>query len=150
MRKFLTVLASFIIMLCIGSVYAWSIIASELIEEYGFSASQSQIIFGTLIAIFPVTMILVGQLGEKNKAQIFRLHIGLIIFFRIFFSKLFSRTFHFNFDRYWSSSWYSYRFRLLGCSYFASSMVSRKKRAHNGHSGRMFWFRCSIYVGNFR
>jgi OFA family oxalate/formate antiporter-like MFS transporter len=55
MKRYLTVFSSFIIMLCIGSVYAWSLIASYLIEAYGFTASQSQIIFGTLIAIFPMS-----------------------------------------------------------------------------------------------
>lgn len=78
MRKYITVFASFVIMLCIGSVYAWSIIASELIEKFRFSVSQSQMIFGTQIAIFPVTMIFVGQLGKRIKHK-------------FHFSELFSR-----------------------------------------------------------
>lgn len=65
MKKFLTVFAAFIIMLCLGSVYAWSLIASELMSVYNFTATQSQIIFGTIIAIFPTTMIFVGQLARK-------------------------------------------------------------------------------------
>lgn len=85
MRKYLTVAASFIIMLCIGSVYAWSIIASELIEQYGFSASQSQIIFGMIIAIFPVTMIFAGQLGDKIQYRYFG-YISGILFFTGYFS----------------------------------------------------------------
>lgn len=69
MKRYLTVVASFIIMLCLGSVYAWSIIASELIDKYSFSASQAQIIFGSIIAVFPLTMIFVGQIGKKIKAR---------------------------------------------------------------------------------
>lgn len=65
MKRILTVFAAFIIMLCLGSIYAWSLIASELMSVYNFSAAQSQIIFGTIIAIFPVTMIFVGQLAAK-------------------------------------------------------------------------------------
>ena len=84
MKKILTVAASFIIMLCIGSVYAWSIIASELIEQYGFSASQSQIIFGLIIAIFPVTMIFVGQLGKKMKHRHFGYISGMLFFIGYF------------------------------------------------------------------
>jgi MFS transporter, OFA family, oxalate/formate antiporter len=80
MKKHLTVLASFIIMLCTGSVYAWSIIASELIEVFDFSASQSQIIFGMIIAVFPVTMIFVGQLGIKVKHRYFGYISGLLFF----------------------------------------------------------------------
>ncbi len=80
MKKYLTVLASFVVMLCIGSVYAWSIIASELIEKYGFSASQSQLIFGTLIAIFPVTMIFVGQLSKIINQRYFGYISGILFF----------------------------------------------------------------------
>jgi len=58
-------------MLCIGSVYAWSIVASELIKEYSFSAFQTQLTFGILIAIFPVTMIFVGQLEKRVKHRYF-------------------------------------------------------------------------------
>ncbi len=57
-------------MLCIGSIYAWSIIASELIKDYNFSASQTQIIFGTVIAVFPISMIFVGQLGKKVSPRV--------------------------------------------------------------------------------
>lgn len=65
-------------MLCIGSVYGWSIIAAELIGNYGFSASQSQIIFGTLIAVFPVTMIFVGQLGKRMPHRYFGYVAGIL------------------------------------------------------------------------
>lgn len=65
MKRYLTVLAAFVVMLCIGSVYAWSIVAAELMTGYGFSGAQSQTIFGTLIAVFPVAMIFVGRLAER-------------------------------------------------------------------------------------
>ncbi|MCK4530513.1 MAG: MFS transporter [Candidatus Marinimicrobia bacterium] len=80
MKKYLTLFASFIIMLCIGSVYAWSIIASELISKYHFSAFQSQVIFGSIIAIFPATMILVGRLGRKIKFRTIGYISGLLFF----------------------------------------------------------------------
>jgi MFS transporter, OFA family, oxalate/formate antiporter len=78
MKRYSTLLASFVIMLAIGSIYAWSIIASELIEEFGFSGSQTQTIFGTLVAIFPVTMILVGKLSRKMRHQYFGYIAGLL------------------------------------------------------------------------
>ena len=80
MNRYFTVFASFIIMLCIGSVYAWSIIASELIRHYHFSASQAQVIFGTLIAIFPTSMILAGHLGKKIKFRYLGYISGLLFF----------------------------------------------------------------------
>lgn len=70
MNKYLTVLASFGIMLCIGSIYAWSLIADELMQQYNFTASQSQIVFGTVIAVFPVSMIFVGQWGRRANPRL--------------------------------------------------------------------------------
>lgn len=80
MKKYFTLGASFVIMLCIGSVYAWSIIASELIEEFSFSAFQAQLIFGTLIAVFPVTMIGVGKLSNRVRHRYFGLISGILFF----------------------------------------------------------------------
>lgn len=67
-------------MLCIGSVYAWSIIAKELIEDFNFSASQSQIIFGTVISIFPITMVLVGQIAKRIKHKYFGYISGILFY----------------------------------------------------------------------
>lgn len=79
-KKYLTVSASFVIMLCLGGVYAWSIIASELIDNHAFSATQTQIIFGTLIAIFPTSMILVGRLARKIEARYLGYISGMLFF----------------------------------------------------------------------
>ncbi len=80
MRKFMTVFAAFIIMLCLGSVYAWSLIASELMSVYNFTAAQSQIIFGTIIAIFPTTMIFVSQLARKIRIKYLGYISGFLFF----------------------------------------------------------------------
>jgi len=69
MRKYFIVAASFVIMLCLGSVYAWSIIASELIETYHYSAAQTQIIFGTLIAVFSISMVFVPRLAKSLRSR---------------------------------------------------------------------------------
>jgi OFA family oxalate/formate antiporter-like MFS transporter len=66
-KSYLTVISSFMIMLCLGGVYAWSILAAKLKEEYGFGTAEVQLIFGTLIAVFPATMILAGRLGNRIK-----------------------------------------------------------------------------------
>lgn len=67
MKKYFTVFSAFMAMLCTGSAYAWSMIASELMKNYGFSALQSQIIFSAIMAIFPASMIFVGKLGQRVK-----------------------------------------------------------------------------------
>ncbi|MCX7986285.1 MAG: MFS transporter, partial [Bacteroidales bacterium] len=65
MNKYLTVISAFLTMLCLGGVYAWSIIAAGLKEELNFSSTQTQLIFGTLIAIFPSTMLIVPRISQK-------------------------------------------------------------------------------------
>lgn len=80
MKKVLTVLASFGIMLIMGSIYAWSIIASELMSNYGFSGSQAQIVFGTLIGVFPITMIFTGRLSQRIKYKYFGYLAGILFF----------------------------------------------------------------------
>lgn len=80
MKKYLTVFGSFVIMLCIGSVYAYSIIASELISKYNFTTANSQVIFGTIIAFFPLTMIFVGKLAKKMRYKYFGYIAGILFF----------------------------------------------------------------------
>ena len=84
MKKYLTVFASFIIMLCVGSIYAWSMIASELIKDHGFSAFQSQVIFACILAFFPVSMIFAGRLSKKISFRTIG-YISGILFFAAYF-----------------------------------------------------------------
>lgn len=58
------------VMLCLGGIYAWSIVIPGLQEDYGFSASQTQWIFGSVIATFTTSMLvahkLVKSIGYKR------------------------------------------------------------------------------------
>lgn len=79
-KKILNILASFFIMLCIGGVYAWSIFATELIDKFQFTVSQTQIIFSAIIAVFPITMILVGRFMGLLKFRYLGYISGLLFF----------------------------------------------------------------------
>lgn len=65
MQKYLTVASSFVIMLCLGGVYAWSIFVPELIKEFNYSSWQTQLVFGLIIGVFPTTMLIGGKLEKK-------------------------------------------------------------------------------------
>lgn len=93
MKKYLTLIASFIIMLSLGGVYAWSIFASELIEKYDFSAAQTQFIFGALIAVFPTTMIFADRLAKKIKVRNIGYLSGLLFLSGYLFAGLSGRNF---------------------------------------------------------
>ncbi|MGY6521279.1 MAG: MFS transporter [Mongoliitalea sp.] len=81
MKNYFTIVASFVIMLCLGSLYAWSVIANELVKDYGFSIGQAQLIFGVLIAVFPLTMVFVGQLDQKLPHKYFGVISGILFLF---------------------------------------------------------------------
>ncbi len=80
LKRVLDTLASFVIMLCIGGVYAWSIVAAELIDKFKFTVSESQLIFGTLIAVFPMTMIIIGRFIGRMRFRDLGYIAGILFF----------------------------------------------------------------------
>ncbi len=79
--KYVTLIASFFIMLCLGGIYAWSIIAAELMITFNFSSSQTQIVFGTVIAVFPTTMILAGKFEKRLGARLIAILSAVFVCF---------------------------------------------------------------------
>jgi OFA family oxalate/formate antiporter-like MFS transporter len=53
-RYAITILASFIIMLCAGSIYAWSVFVKPLQQKFAYSVTDTQIIFGSVIILFSI------------------------------------------------------------------------------------------------
>ncbi len=78
MNKIKNVIASFIIMLCLGGVYAWSIFVPELMNRFNYSSSQTQLVFGLLIAVFPTSMILAGKLEKVIGPRIIAIISGIL------------------------------------------------------------------------
>jgi OFA family oxalate/formate antiporter-like MFS transporter len=66
MKKYLVALASFLIMICIGGVYAWSIFVPPLKAEHGLPTAHTQLIFGFTIAMFAIAMIFAGKIEKKH------------------------------------------------------------------------------------
>lgn len=66
MDRYFTLAASIVIQVCLGGVYAWSEFVTPLCSEYGLSAAQTQIIFGTIFAVFTIAMAFAGRLQEKR------------------------------------------------------------------------------------
>ena len=79
MKKYLVTLASFLIMLCIGGVYAWSIFVPPLKLKHGLMTAQTQLIFGFTIASFAIVMIPAGRIEKKRGPRITAI-IGAILF----------------------------------------------------------------------
>jgi OFA family oxalate/formate antiporter-like MFS transporter len=65
MTKYVVLVASVLIQVCIGGLYAWSEFVPALEQTHGLSTAQTQLIFGTLIAVFTVSMVFAGRLLNR-------------------------------------------------------------------------------------
>jgi len=61
-RGLLVLAGAFIILVCLGGVYAWSAYVPPLRAAYGYSSAQTQLVFGTTIAVFTLMMTWAGRL----------------------------------------------------------------------------------------
>ncbi len=61
LAHFLPFLAAVVVQLNMGSLYAWNIISTSLMNEFGFSAQSMGIVFGTAVLSFTMIMIPVGK-----------------------------------------------------------------------------------------
>ncbi len=63
--KYVVLIASVLMQSCIGGLYAWSEFVPELTKAHGLSTAQTQSIFGSLIAVFTVSMDVAGRLMNR-------------------------------------------------------------------------------------
>ncbi len=61
-RKYFVTASSFLIMLCLGGFYGFSIFVPPLRQEYGFSAAQTQLILSLIILSFTIAFVVAGKL----------------------------------------------------------------------------------------
>ncbi len=60
--RYTILLASVVIQVCLGGVYAWSALVPAMESTLGLSIAQTQIIFGCLFGAFTLSMVLAGKL----------------------------------------------------------------------------------------
>ena len=64
-KRWVVIWVSFIANVIIGSAYAWSVFASALIEQFGFTGPQVSFAFTLSLGLVPIAMILSGKLHKK-------------------------------------------------------------------------------------
>ena len=77
-KAIFSVISAFVLMLFFGSIYSWSLFVPFLKNEFGYSAFQTQFIFGTVIAVFSVTMIFVNDMIRKYNLRKVLILAGLL------------------------------------------------------------------------
>ncbi len=76
--RYLILVASVLIQVCIGGLYAWTLFAKVLADNYGWSRTQTQLPFGVLIATFTVAMIFAGRLLGRRGPRVVALAGGVM------------------------------------------------------------------------
>ena len=64
--KYIVLLASVVIQVCLGGIYAWSTFVPYLVADVGLSVTQTQIVFGLLFGVFTLSMVVAGRLVERR------------------------------------------------------------------------------------
>ncbi|HSW58196.1 MAG TPA: MFS transporter [Dehalococcoidales bacterium] len=63
--KYIVLVSSVLIQMCLGGLYAWSTFVPSLRNDYDLTTAQTQLIFGLMIAVFTVVMNFAGRMQEK-------------------------------------------------------------------------------------
>ncbi len=78
-KRWLVLIAMFIINLCVGSAYAWSVFQKPLIDLFKWSTSETSLAFSISLFVIPLAMIVGGRV-QPAKGPKFLMFIGGIIF----------------------------------------------------------------------
>jgi len=78
-KRWLVLLASVLMQVCLGSIYAWSTFAPSLKHSYGLTAGQSGLVFGVTIAVFTLAMVCAGRLQDARGPRLVAA-IGAVLF----------------------------------------------------------------------
>lgn len=78
-NRWLVLLAMFVINLCVGSAYAWSVFQKPLITAFKWSTSDTSLAFSISLALIPIAMIIGGKI-QPEKGPKFLMFTGGLIF----------------------------------------------------------------------
>lgn len=78
MKRYIILISSVLIQMVLGSIYAWSTLASGLQQELGFTGAQTQSIYGTLIIVFSFSLILGGWMFRSFGPRVTGSFAGLV------------------------------------------------------------------------
>lgn len=78
MKRYVILISSVLIQMVLGSIYAWSTLASGLQQELGFTGAQTQSIYGTLIIVFSFSLILGGWMFRSFGPRVTGSFAGLV------------------------------------------------------------------------
>ena len=97
MNRWLVVVGALVIQLCLGAIYAWSVFTPKLKAAvadggFGFTATQTQVVFAVGLATFGVSMVLAGRLQAKIGPRKVALFGGILLGLGYILAKFFGTS----------------------------------------------------------
>lgn len=92
----LVVVGALLIQLCLGAIYAWSVFTPYLIDPagpFGFTSTQTQIIFSVSLATFAVVMMLAGRWQARSGPRVVAMTGGALLGAGYILAGLFGQSF---------------------------------------------------------
>jgi OFA family oxalate/formate antiporter-like MFS transporter len=98
MNRGLIVIGALVIQLCLGAIYAWSVFTPKLKAAvadggFGFTATQTQVVFSVGLATFAVVMVLAGKWQAKVGPRLVALTGGILLGLGYILAKFLGTTF---------------------------------------------------------
>ncbi|WKY47186.1 OFA family MFS transporter [Eubacteriaceae bacterium ES3] len=87
-NRWMILVVSVVINLCIGFAYAWSVFQKPLMETFGWSSAQASLVFTINLAVLPLAMIVAGRLVKKIGVRGVVLTGGFLFGLGIFLSSM--------------------------------------------------------------
>ncbi|MFH0944459.1 MAG: MFS transporter [Planctomycetota bacterium] len=79
MTRYLVITAAIVMQMCLGGIYAWSAFVPELREAYGYSAAQTQLVFGTSFLVFTISGVFTGRGQDLRGPRPFGVASGVFL-----------------------------------------------------------------------
>ncbi len=64
-NRWFVVIGALIVQMCLGAIYAWSVFVNPLKDTFGFTTTQTQIVFSIGLATFALVMVFAGRWQDK-------------------------------------------------------------------------------------
>ncbi|MDD5111212.1 MAG: OFA family MFS transporter [Candidatus Altiarchaeota archaeon] len=78
-NRWLVVAGALLVQLCLGAIYSWSIFVEPLKKAFGYSTTETQIIFSVALASFALVMIFAGRLQDRIGPRIVATAGGIVL-----------------------------------------------------------------------
>ena len=83
-NRWIILVGALMLQLCLGAVYAWSVFAAELKKDvalggFGWSVTETQIVFSAALATFALVMVVAGRCQDKLGPRIVALAGALVL-----------------------------------------------------------------------